>query len=65
MRIEIPALDLRPDLNFVKNIRDLEEEERLRKEAEKKARQEQEQGQDPDQMQNFMQGGGGSGIIRQ
>jgi hypothetical protein len=62
--IEIPSLDLKPDLNFVKGIRDLEEEERLRKEAEKKARQEAEKGEDSDQMQNFMQGGSDSGIIR-
>jgi hypothetical protein len=61
--IEIPAVNLRPNKSFIKNIRDLEEEERLRKEAEKKARMEQEQGQDSDQMQNFMQGG--SGVIRQ
>ena len=58
--------DLKPDLTFVKKIRDLEEEERLRKEAEEKAKKEMEQGESPQQMQNFMQGsGGGSGIIRQ
>jgi hypothetical protein len=62
--IEIPALDLKPDLNFVKRIRDLEEEERLRKEAEKKAKMEKEKGESPEQMQNLMQGGGGSGIMR-
>jgi len=63
--IEIPSLDLKPDLTFVKKIRDLEEEERLRKEAEEKARKEQEQRENPQQMQNFMQGsGGGSGIMR-
>lgn len=63
--IEIPTLDLKPDLNFVKNIRDFEEEERLRKEAEKKAKMEKEKGENPEQMQNFMQGGGGTGIMRQ
>lgn len=57
--IEIPAVNLKPNKSFIKNIRDLEEEERLRKEAEKKARMEEEQGQDSDQMQNFMQGGSG------
>jgi hypothetical protein len=58
--------DLKPDLTFVKKIRDLEEEERLRKEAEEKAKNEKEKGQSPEQMQNFMQGGGGgSSIIRQ
>jgi hypothetical protein len=56
--------DLKPDLTFVKKIRDLEEEEKQRKEAEEKARKEKEKGQSPDQMQNFMQGGGGSGIMR-
>ena len=57
--------DLKPDLNFVKKIRDLEEEERLRKEAEEKAKKELEQRESPQQMQNFMQGsGGGSGIMR-
>ena len=63
--IEIPTLDMKPDLNFVKNIRDFEEEERLRKEAEKKAKMEKEKGEKPEQMQNFMQGGGGTGIMRQ
>jgi len=56
--------DLKPDLTFVKKIRDLEEEEKQRKEAEEKARKEKEKGQSPDQMQNMMQGGGGSGIMR-
>jgi hypothetical protein len=56
--------DLKPDLTFVKKIRDLEEEEKQRKEAEEKARKENEQGESPQQMQNFMQGGGGSGIMR-
>ena len=63
--IEIPSLNMKPDLTFVKKIRDLEEEERLRKEAEEKAKKEKEQGESPQQMQNFMQGsGGGSGIMR-
>ncbi len=50
--------DLKPDLTFVKNVRDIEEEERLRKEAEEKARKEQENGESPEQMQNFIQGSG-------
>ena len=54
--IEIPSVDLTPNPGFVKNIRDLEEEERLRKEAEKKARMEEQEQQQPqgDQMQNFI-----------
>jgi len=56
--------DLKPDLTFVKNVRDIEEEEKQRKEAEEKARKEQEQGESPQQMQNLMQGGGGSGSFR-
>ncbi len=54
--IEIPSVNLSPNPDFVKNIRDFEEEERLRKEAEKKARMEQQQEQQPqgDQMQNFI-----------
>jgi hypothetical protein len=53
--IEMP-FDLRPNPNFIKNIRDLEEEERLRKEAERKAlmEQQQQQEQPTDQMQNFI-----------
>ena len=56
--------DLKPDLTFVKKIRDLEEEEKQRKEAEEKAKKEKENGESPQQMQNFMQGSGGSGIMR-
>jgi hypothetical protein len=56
--------DLKPDVTFVKKIRDIEEEEKQRKEAEEKARKEQEQGESPQQMQNLMQGGGGSGSFR-
>ncbi len=56
--------DLKPDITFVKKIRDLEEEEKQRKEAEEKARKAKEKGESPEQMQNFMQGGGGSGIMR-
>ena len=56
--------DLKPDLTFVKKIRDFEEEERLRKEAEEKAKKEKEKGESPQQMQNLMQGGGGTGIMR-
>ncbi len=56
--------DLKPDLTFIKNVRDFEEEERLRKEAEEKARKEKEQRENP-QQQNLMQGSGiGSGIMR-
>lgn len=56
--------DLKQDNTFVKNIRDFEEEEKQRKEAEEKARKEKEKGQGSEQMQNFMQGGGGSGFMR-
>lgn len=56
--------DLKPDATFVKKIRDYEEEERLRKEAEEKARKEKEKGQSTEQMQNLLQGGGGSGFMR-
>lgn len=56
--------DLKPDITFVKNIRDFEEEEKQRKEAEEKARKEKEKGQSSEQMQNFMQGGGSSGFMR-
>jgi hypothetical protein len=61
--IEMPY-DLKPNESFIKKIRDLEEEEKLRKEAEEKARKEMEQERSPEQMQNFMQGSGGSGIMR-
>ena len=61
--IEI-ARDLKPDKTFVKKIRDLEEEEKQRKEAEEKARKEKEQENSPQQMQNPLQGPGGSGILR-
>jgi len=61
--IELPY-DLKPNKLFIKKIRDLEEEEKLRKEAEEKARKEMEQEKSPEQMQNFMQGSGGSGIMR-
>jgi len=56
--------DLKPDITFVKKIRDLEEEEKQRKEAEEKAKKEKEKGESPQQMQNLMQGGGGTGIMR-
>jgi hypothetical protein len=56
--------DLKPDLNFIKKIRDIEEEEKQRKEAEEKARKEQEQGENPQQIQNSLQGGSGSGSFR-
>ena len=57
--------DLKPDLTFVKKIRDFEEEEKQRKEAEEKAKKEKQKGnENPQQMQNFMQGSGGSGIMR-
>lgn len=50
--------DLKPDPTFVKNIRDIELEEKQRKEAEEKARQEKEN-QNRQQNQNLMQGTGG------
>jgi hypothetical protein len=53
--------DLKPDKTFVKKIRDFEEEERLRKEAEEKAKKLKEKGEDPEQMQNLLQGGSGTG----
>lgn len=56
--------DLKPDKTFVKKIRDLEEEEKQRKEEEEKARKEKEQENSPQQMQNPLQGTGGSGIMR-
>jgi hypothetical protein len=52
--------DLTVDLTFVKNIRDLELEEKKRKEAEEKAREERENPQRR-QMQNSRMQGGGSG----
>ena len=61
--IEMPY-DLKPNKSFIKKIRDLEEEENQRKEAEEKARKEKEQENSPEQMQNFLQGSGGSGIMR-
>lgn len=53
--------DLKPDLTFVKKVRDFEEEEKKRKEAEEKAKKEKEkeQGDTQNQMKNLMQGGGG------
>ncbi len=57
--------DLKTDINFVKNIRDFEEEERLRKEAEEKARKELERGEEsPAQMQNVIESGGRPGRLR-
>ncbi len=49
--------DVKPDQSFVKNIRDLEQEEKARKEAEEKAKKEKE-GKNRQQMQDFMQGSG-------
>lgn len=59
--------DLKPDITFIKNIRDLELEEQKRKEAEEKARKEAEQRETPTDTQEMFQGGSGSGsgIIRQ
>lgn len=53
--------DLKPDLTFTKKIRDLELEEKQRKEAAEKALKEKENrgSANPQQMQNMMQGGGG------
>lgn len=56
--------DLKPDKTFVKKIRDLEEEEKQRKEEEEKARKEKEQENSLQQIQNPLQGTGGSGILR-
>ncbi|NOR76556.1 MAG: hypothetical protein GQ525_15550 [Draconibacterium sp.] len=59
--------DLKHDITFVKNIRDLEQEEKLRKEAEDKAREERENPNRPQQDQNqnnMLQGGSGGEIIR-
>ncbi len=53
--------DLKPDLTFVKNIRDFELEEQQRKAAEKKAREERENPDRPQQNQNNMMQGGSSG----
>lgn len=50
--------DLKPDLKFVKKIRDLELEEKQRKEAEEKARKDAENRNNPVQNQNMLQGGG-------
>lgn len=61
--IEMPY-DLKPNKTFIKKIRDLEEEEKQRKEAEEKARKEKEKENNPEQMQNLLQGTGGSGIMR-
>jgi hypothetical protein len=60
---ELISWDLKPDSSFVKKIRDLELEEKMRKEAEEKAKKESEQREKPQQMQNMMQGGGGSGMF--
>lgn len=61
--------DMKRDNSFVKNIRDLELEERQRKAAEKKAREEKENPKRPQNgLNNMMQGGGnvhgGTDIIR-
>ena len=59
--------DLKYDITFVKNIRDLEQEEKLRKAAEDKAREERENPNRPQQDQNqnnMLQGGSGGEIIR-
>ncbi len=56
--------DVKPNPAFVKKIRDIEEEEKQRKEAEEKARKEKGKGENPEQMQNFLQGGG-TGIMQQ
>ncbi len=50
--------DVKPDPTYVKKIRDVELEEKKRKEAEEKARKEQENQNKPQQMQNSIQGGG-------
>jgi len=55
--------DLKTDNNFVKNIRDLEQEEKERKEKEEKARKEKEGEKVPVQRQNLMPGSEGSGMF--
>ncbi|MBN2636183.1 MAG: Ig-like domain-containing protein [Prolixibacteraceae bacterium] len=50
--------DITPDPSLVKNIRDLEEEEKRRKDAEEKARQEREQENRIQPAQNLLEGGG-------
>ena len=50
--------DVKPDPTFVKNVRDLEEEEKQRKAAEEKARKEKEEENRTQPMQNLIQGGG-------
>lgn len=50
--------DITPDPSSVKNIRDLEEEEKRRKDAEEKARQEREQENRIQPAQNLLEGGG-------
>jgi len=56
--------DLKPDITFVKKIRDLEQEEKERKEAEEKALKEKQGEKEPQQMQNLMQGSGSSGMFK-
>lgn len=60
--------DLEYDPTFVKNIRDLDLEEKQRKEAEDKAREERENPQRQEMQNSMFQGGGsggGGGLIRQ
>ncbi|NQU52823.1 MAG: Ig-like domain-containing protein [Bacteroidetes bacterium] len=68
---ETVSWDLKVDLTYRKNIRDIELEEKLRKEAEKKALEERENPQRQEMQNSMMQGGGrsgsgggGSGVIR-
>jgi hypothetical protein len=60
---ETIAWDLSPDNLFVKKIRDIELEEKQRKEAEEKARKEKEQENKPQMQQNMMPGSGGAGGV--
>ena len=55
--------DLNIDLTYTKNIRDIELEEKMRKEAEEKAREERENPDRPQMQNNLLQEGGG--MIRQ
>jgi hypothetical protein len=52
------SLDIKPDPTFVKNVRDLEEEEKKRKEAEEKALREKEEENRGEPLQNVIPGGG-------
>jgi hypothetical protein len=60
---ETIAWDLSPNPLFVKKIRDIELEEKQRKEAEEKAKKEKEEENKPQMQQNMMPGSGGAGGV--